>query len=75
MEKVIMKFKPELIVGEDGNYTVVDFKNKGGAIVFDKDPVVALAKFKEATELACALRTFMEMCKRNGKNFYIAEFI
>ena len=40
----------------------------------DKDPFVAMSKFKEATHLACVVKTLLEMQKENSKNFYVADF-
>ena len=75
MKKIIINIKPEILIDEDGNYTIFDSNNKGGAIVSDMDPFNAMSKFKEATHMACAVRTLIEMKEINGKNFYIAEFI
>lgn len=74
MNKVIIKIKPKIHRGEDGEYSIIDENNKGGAIVWDMDPFKAMEKFKEASHLVVAVRTLMEMSK-GMKNFYIAEFI
>ena len=74
MKKVIIKVKPETYRDDDGIYTIFDGNNKGGAIMSSNDPFEAMRKFKEATHLAYAVRTLIEM-KNNGKIFYIPEFI
>ena len=75
VKKIILSIKPEILMNEDGIYTIFDSNNKGGAIMSDLDPSKAMEKFKEATHLACAVRTLMEFKGHSGKNFYIPEFI
>jgi hypothetical protein len=72
MEKVIVEIKPMIIVDEDGRHTIFDPKNKGGAIVSDVDPFVAMEKFKEATYLAFAVWNLLNF---NAKLWRLPNFI
>jgi len=74
--KTIIKIKPIIFESEDG-YTIFDSNCKGGAIISDKDKTVAMEKFKEASHLACAVKSLMEFKIEKGieNNFYIPEFI
>jgi hypothetical protein len=71
MEMITLKIKPEMLRGTDGSYTIHDGENKGGAIISDMDPFEAMRKFKEATNLSCAVKTLLEF--KNGV-YYVAEF-
>lgn len=73
MKKVIIKITPTIFKDEYGNYTIFDGNSKGGAIVSDLNPFVAMEKFKEATILAFAVRNLLAMGK--SMNWHIPEFI
>jgi hypothetical protein len=73
MERVIIKVEPVTLRDDEGNYTIYDGNNKGGAIISDKDSFEAMKRFKEAMQLCVAVRTLIEM-KEGGKNFYMIEY-
>lgn len=75
--KEIIKIKAKVIKDEEGNFTIFDEISKGGAIVSNKDPLIAMENFKEATHLSLAVRTLLGFKINEGKNnkFYVAEFI
>lgn len=75
-KKVIIKVIPTTLRDDEGNYTIFDSNNKGGAIISDMDPLRAMGKFKEATHLCMAVMTLMEKLETKYKtdNFYVAEF-
>lgn len=72
MKKIIVEIKPITIRDEDGNYTIFDSRNKGGAIISDCDPFVAMEKFKEGTILAWAVKNLMNFPQ---KEWYVPNFI
>jgi hypothetical protein len=77
MGKVIIDIKPIMVKNEDNKYTIFDTLNKGGAIVSNMDPLIAMENFKEGTNLGLAVKTLMQYKEEKGldNNFYIANFI
>lgn len=71
MKKVIVEIKPIIII-ENGNCTIFDSRNKGGAIISDYDPFVAMEKFKEATNLSFAVRNLLNF---HTKTWWLPKFI
>jgi len=69
----MIKVIPKTLRDDEGNYTIYDGNNKGGAIISDKDPFEAMKKFKEGMQLCVAVRNLMEM-KEGGKNWCIIEY-
>lgn len=70
MNRIKIKITPKIIRDDNGKYIIIDTNNKGGAIISDFDPFIAMKKFKEATILACSVRTL----SNNDGNFYVADF-
>lgn len=75
MKKVIIKVRPTVLEStEDKLFTIYDSNNKGGAIISDTSKEKALEKFKEASKLACAVKTLTN--RANGINeYYEIEYL
>ncbi len=74
MKKIEVIVKATMIQDDEGNYTIFDLNSKkGGAIISDLDPFIAMSNFKEATHLAFAVMNLLAL--RNGdRNWKIPIF-
>lgn len=65
-----------MLTDDEGNFTIYDESKNSGAIISNKDPFIAMEKFKEATNLCLAVKTLLdfEIGMGDRNNIYIPEF-